>query len=58
MYNPKGAAVRGNDIRAIVWDAQPCHGGIRWAIVAKFPLTPHSVNLNVIPLTPDVFPAD
>ena len=56
LYNPQGQAVPTLSSRAIVWDAQPCHSGIRWGIVMEPPKPRQSLRLQVIRLPAEPVP--
>ncbi len=56
IYNPAGQAVPNLSARAIVWDAEPCHSGIRWGIVMESSGQGQSLDLKVIPLPQEPVP--
>ena len=49
-YNPQGLDVPNLSARAIMWDAEPCHSGFRWAIVMEPPVPGQPLKLDVIRL--------
>lgn len=50
VYNPQGLAVPNLSALAIVWDAQPCHSGVRWGILMEPPSPGHPLKVDVIRL--------
>jgi hypothetical protein len=56
VYNPQGLAVPGSSARAILWDALPCHSGVRWGIVMETPSPGHPLKIDVIRLPAEPVP--
>ena len=56
LYNPQGLEVPHLSARTIVWDAEPCHAGVRWGIVMEPPSQGQSLNLKVVPLPGEPVP--
>jgi hypothetical protein len=48
--------VPGSSARAILWDALPCHSGVRWGIVMETPSPGHPLKIDVIRLPAEPVP--
>lgn len=50
VYDPNGLQVAGRPGRLIVYDATPCHSGMRWGIMAEPPRPGKPLIFRVIPV--------
>ena len=53
VYDPQGVLLSNLSVRAVLWDPQPCHSGVRWAVVMDEPKPGKPLSLNVIPIAQD-----
>ncbi len=52
IYNPKGLRIPGQPGRVVLYDATPCHSGMRWGILVGDPVRGKALTAKVV-LLPD-----
>jgi hypothetical protein len=51
VYNPSGLTVPGRKGRVVLYDAEPCHSGMRWGVLVDTPAGGGLITANVILLS-------